>query len=372
MMRHARRAKPIPPPRPGRTPGPSALPKVPYPATVDRPAWTQLPAPVREEINRRSHQPVVAWDNAKAGLTPSFAATLRHADNSATFVKAAPLPADPDRATAQDSAAAAITREARICSRLPQRVPLARLRWHTEAAGWAIAAYDAIDGSTPQAGWSTRHRQTIIDTWQQTAALLRDPSWALRSVCAPAEPLPAGWAAVAANRRRLPAHAAHLTPLAPQLAVWEARFLAECDDATTLAHFDLRPDNTLISHDSRMWIVDWSTLRPGPAHIDAVILAVAASADGSDPQTFFEQAAPDVPPRSLDQALAWLCGAWLTYAAGPDRRDSPHLRALQLRDGLTAWQWLADRHTFPSAPRSDLPLAGRARLPHYPSAQEHC
>ncbi|MCP2323575.1 aminoglycoside phosphotransferase (APT) family kinase protein [Hamadaea flava] len=318
---------------------PAVLP-VPCPAATPRPGWEWLPASVQAEIDGWSHQRVVAASPACGGLSAVFAATVTHADGSSSFVKAAPC---------TSPAAAAYLREAQIARLLPLGVPSARLRWHSEHDGWVIVGFDAVDGRMPEPGWVPRDGQRLVAAWQQTAAALTGASPALRSAAGRPQPLPSGWADIVAGRRRLPAHAAHLATFAPSMQDLEAGFLATCDQATTLAHFDLRPDNLLLGPD-RVWLVDWATLQPGPAWIDLVTLAVAASDDGHDPQTFLDTAIPDLDGARLDQALAWMAGAWLTYAAGAPRPDAPHLRAFQLRNGLLTWRWLASRRDLPGTP----------------------
>ncbi|MEV0269888.1 hypothetical protein AB0H43_14010 [Hamadaea sp. NPDC050747] len=289
-------------------------------------------------ITTRSHQPLAAVIGAPGGLSSVFAGTLLHADGTRLFVKAAP---------ATTAAARGYRREALIASRLPLTVPSARLRWHTEADGWIILAFDAADGDLPDSGWSTSYRDTLVSAWRATTAALTAASPALRSAARRPQPLPAGWADVAAGRRSLPAEAGHLTELAPQMSALEAGFLTGCDRADRLAHFDLRPDNIILG-DDRVWIVDWATLQPAPTWIDVLILAVAASSDGADPDAFFDAFGTGADTTEVDQALAWMAGAWLTYAAGPPRPDAPQLRAFQLHHGTLTWRWLAARRNLPT------------------------
>lgn len=318
----------------------ACTPTVPYPATIARPCWFDLPRPVRDEIDHRSRQPVIDPVASRAGFTATFASVLTHADDSRSFCKAAP---------ADTPAAAAYAREAAIVALLPPAVPAARLRWRSHHADWIITAYDLADGTPLGPGWTTTSAAAAFATVRQTAQALTDASPALRVLARRPQPLRAGWSDVAAQRRPLPPQARHLMPLAASMARWEHQFLAAADSTDELGHFDARPDNLVIGG-GRTRLVDWATLQPGPAYVDAVTLLVAAADDGADPQRLLDQTATAISNDELDAVLAWLAGAWLTFAAGPARPDSPHLRAHQLRSGLHAWQWLAARHGLPTAP----------------------
>lgn len=313
--------------------------RLPYAPTA-RPGWLHLPEAVRAEIDRRSLQPTSSALSARAGDTTGFAALLTHHDDSQSFCKAAP---------AASPAGIAYAREAAIVALLPTGVPAARLRWRAaitaeeragRADGWFVAAYDAAGPASFEPGWSSAPGKAL-DAVTATATALTHASPALRSAAQPPGPLPACWADIAARRRSLPAQAAHLHRFAPTMAALEAAFLTAAAETDRLAHFAVRADN-LVQGGGRVRLVSWAAMRPAPADVDLVMLAVAAGADGADPQHVFDQGDVAMSGAALDQALAWLCGSWLTDPSG--RAGG------RLRDGLIAWQWLADRHQLPYAP----------------------
>lgn len=326
-----------------------AVPHVPYDATADRPAWTDLPPELRMLIETQIEQPVLSALTHRSGFTPGFAATLTLSDGSRVFCKAVP---------AGSGFADVYHREARNAAALPEQIPAPRLRWHADTDEHVVLCFDAVDGRPPALPWTGDDLAAVLDAYTQAAPLLRDPSLRLRAAVGPPGDLPAGWHAVASGDAVLPAAASHLAGHIDILAGWERHLLHRYETATGFCHYDLRPDNCVIDDGGRAWIVDWSSVRPGPVWTDTIMLLVSAVGDHDTDQLFaLHPSAADATARDLDATLAWLAGAWLTAAARPAPPRSPHLRDHQLRNGLLAWTWLATRHGISPSARSAPGLA---------------
>jgi hypothetical protein len=110
---------------------------IPYTRTAQRPAWDELPAPLRAAIADRFGE-IASTRVAGGGFTQGFAAVVTTVGGLRRFVKAAPLDSPPAEWYAQ---------EARITAALPDGVPAARVQWTAELAGHYVICMDAVDAT---------------------------------------------------------------------------------------------------------------------------------------------------------------------------------------------------------------------------------
>ena len=313
-----------------------------YGATAVRPAWADLPAPLRTAIEERLGEPVTSAESAGGGFTRGFAATLTTAAGKRVFVKAAHLAHQPQLT-------AWYAREAEICARLPAAVPAPRPRWRLMAADYLVICFDAVDGRPPRLPWHPAELDAALRAWATAAAALRTPPADLLHVGMPtlAELLRADlshWHAIAAGEEPLPPFAAHVARHLPELvALEEALPDYAADDG--VIHGDLRLDNILIDRAGDAWICDWSWPCRGPAWFDTASLLVSAYASGLDADALFatHPTARDAPPDALDATLAALAGYWLTGAAAGPTDAAPAIRHHHRWSGDAALTWLATR-----------------------------
>ncbi|GAA0812487.1 phosphotransferase family protein [Spirilliplanes yamanashiensis] len=303
----------------------------PYGATATRPAWPDLPPPVRAAVERRLGAPVTAADVAGGGFTPGFAAVLTTAAGERVFVKAG-----------QERWYA---REAAINAALPTGVPAPRLRWAAGVADHTVLCFDALDGAVPRLPWRPADLAAALAAWATAADLLRDPPPALAAVGLPAladlarDDL-SWWTEIAAGHEPLPPSCAPHAARVGELAGLE-RLLWSYPE-TGVLHGDLRLDNLVLDGAGRAWLCDWTWPCRGPVWFDTATLLVTAHASGLDADTLFaaHPTAAGAPPDALDAALAALAGHWLVRAGDPP--PSAH-RAHQAFSGEQALAWLAAR-----------------------------
>jgi hypothetical protein len=320
----------------------ASAPPVRYEATAERPAWADLPAPVRAAVVERLGAPVVSARTAGAGFTTGFAAVLETAVGDRGFVKAASFAEQPQLTDWY-------AREAQVLALLPPALPAPRVRWTLTAGGYLVLCLDAVDGRLPLLPWPDGELGAALDTHAQISAALRKPPAALVALGLPrladlAREDLAMWQEIAAGLEPLPDLPPDLSGRLPELAALEA-LLPGYADVPTLIHCDLRLDNLLIDRAGRAWLCDWNWICHGPGWFDLATLLLTAYADGRDVDALFagHPTAQDCPADGLDAALAALCGYFLTRAGVAPGTASPAVRLHQRWSGEIALAWLAAR-----------------------------
>ncbi|MFI7607988.1 phosphotransferase family protein [Micromonospora sp. NPDC049366] len=316
-----------------------------YHATAARPGWATLPEGLRAAITARLGAPVTATRVAGAGFTRGFAAVLTTADGGSAFVKAAGRVEQPRLVDWY-------AREAAVLARLPTGLPVPRLRWTLDAAGWHAICLDAVDGRTPGLPWAPAELDATLAGYAELAAALTDPPPGLLALDPPrladlARDDILWWGEVAAGREPAPALPATLAARLPELVALESRLPGYADAAPpdALIHGDLRLDNVLVDRQGRAWFCDWTWLTRGPAWFDLAGLLIAAYASGLDADRLFADhpAAAGAPADALDVTLAALAGYFLTTAAATPPTASAAIHRHHRFSGEQSLAWLATR-----------------------------
>ncbi len=214
--------------------------------------WDELEAPVRLAIEARTGR-VHSARTVSAGLNSQLAVVLDTSTGS-VFIKG--LRADHPGVVRQG-------REAMINPYVHAVAP--RLRWHDQAAGWDLLAFEYIDGAR-----HADYRPGSPDL-MRVISVMHD----LAAVSCPDLP-------VKRARQR-----------------WAAYVDREADldllDGDALLHTDFNPLNILLGPD-RLWIIDWAWPTRGAAFIDAACFLIRAMAAGHS--------------ASQAEALAARCPGW--------------------------------------------------------------
>lgn len=108
-------------------------------ATAIRPAWDQLPAPLRDGLDARLGG-ITATRAQPGGFTPGLAVRLQLADGSRVFAKGIPI---------GHVLAGKYLEETATCRQLPAAAPAPRLRWNGQIDGRIVPIFDDIDGRHP-------------------------------------------------------------------------------------------------------------------------------------------------------------------------------------------------------------------------------
>lgn len=312
----------------------------PPPASNPRVPWSELPARLRTEVERRLGCPVVAARTQPGGFSPGVAARLELADGSRAFVKAVSPAGNP-------IAPSIHRREARIVAAIPRSAPVAQLLWalDDDPDGWVLLAFEDVDGHQPAVPWRDHELDIVLEAMAALAADLTPSPLGPPLVASAADAFGRGemsWAALAATPN-------------PALDPWSARHLAElvaleanageAARGDTLLHFDLRADNLLLTADG-VHVVDWPHAHVGAAFVDLVWFApCVAMQGGPSPRDLMARYGParDADPAALDPVIAGVAAYFTAGSLQPPAPGLPTLRAFQAAQAEVARAWLAER-----------------------------
>jgi hypothetical protein len=262
------------------------------------------------------------------------------ADGRRVFVKAI----GPDALSGAPGGQDFYRQEARITAALPRSVAAPALIETWEAEGWVILCFEDIGGTNPALPWERDQLLRVLEALTVTAAALT-PS----PVDAPAAATPGGsdhWRHLASQPRSISS--------LPGLGNWVHDNLdllvaleASAETAAagdTLAHFDLRADNIVLTRRD-VFFVDWPHARVGAPWLDLVyFLPSVAMQCGPPPEEVFwgHPLARFAQRRDVLSVLAGLAGFMIHGATQPPPPGIPTLRKFQLAQGQQAVRWLRE------------------------------
>lgn len=313
-----------------RTPVPLT---VPHAATAQRPAWSELPAGVRDWIQDQVGAPVVAAVSECSGYTPGFAARLRLADGRRVFAKLA--------GWGREWLLESYAKEAAKRRRMPTGVPAPELitdaRTMIDNLDWQLLIFTEIDGRPPRRPWTAGDVGIAVRAVEAAARALTPAPAGY-----PWQPLSAELGGLSPDKelmitRRFGDHADEVRELVGGFA--------DLCDGSTLVHADLRDDNVMIDAGDRGWIVDWTFPLLGRPWVDLVTLLISVRGDGLDADAILD-ASPLVGPEDkdgIDSLLADLALYYAIMSGGPEPDASPYLREHQRWSGIVVADWLAER-----------------------------
>jgi hypothetical protein len=279
-----------------------------YRNTVTRPAFAELPAPVRAGIESAAGSVVdVAFPSVTTGFTGAYAGLLALGDGRRVFAKAAgPL---------APFALEAIPREARILGQLDGRVTAPALVGAAAVGDWQLLVLEAIEGRLPGMPWTAADAEAAHGACLELAALEPTDVAALTdsSLAADVGADPMALACLdelASGARSWPDG---IPPLTPDHARELARLGGLAGQALAgerLVHCDLRPDNMLVTPAGRARVVDWNWVTRGPVWCDWVGLLPLMAHHGLDVERMAARSPllEGVDAEAVDAFLAILVG----------------------------------------------------------------
>ena len=313
------------------------------PAAGQRLPWSDVPAPVRAEVEARFGSAVISAHSQVGGFSPGVAARLRLADGSRAFVKAVCSAPNPD-------APAIYRREARIAAALPADVPAPVLQWSFDDGEWVVLAFDDIDGRTPDLPWRPHELERVFDALRALAEQLTPSPIALEPASEALTRLFGGWRRIAAAESPIEALPGGVRAHLDDLTALEARW-PEAVQGDSLVHLDLRADNLLLT-DDRVFVVDWPWAAVGAPWLDLVaMLPSVAMQGGPDPESAWRShpLSDGTDDECVDAFIAALAGLFVHSSLLPPPPGLPTLRAFQRAQGEHATAWLAQRRGWPPA-----------------------
>jgi aminoglycoside phosphotransferase (APT) family kinase protein len=294
-----------------------------------RPTWRELPATLRQGVERVLGSPVVASDSRPGGWSPGSADLVTTADGARAFVKTAD--------TEVNGRTVAMHRREAELLRLLDGDPAPRLLGVVDDPPWFGLVVEAIEGRHPDPA-SERDTDSMLDA---VTALPAAPAGShLNRIEEELAPDALGWRRLREDGAVLPEEIGDRLPLLESLA---AR-LPEAVHGDSIVHLDLRLDNALLDADGRGRLVDWPSAVVGARWVDAVTyLLDVRHLGGPIDAGLRHPVLRDVPAESVDVLLAVLGAYFLDSARRPEAPELAGLRAYQEAQGRTVTGWLLER-----------------------------
>ncbi|MFC9298538.1 phosphotransferase family protein [Streptomyces sp. NPDC057011] len=317
----------------------SAPETAPPPAAGVRTEWWAVPDRVRGLVEEGLGARVERAVTQSGGFSPGVAARVRLTDGRRVFLKAAGPQPNPDTPGLHRA-------EARITSALPTAAPVPSLLMTWDVDGWAVLAFEDIDGSTPAQPWLSDELRRVLAATAELAALLDPAPVDVPSLADRCASQFRGWRHLAA--------AADAGPV-PALDPWARRNLARLAErergweracaGTALVHGDLRADNLLLT-DDRVVVVDWPWAAVGAAWFDVVAMApsvIMQSGPGAVELIDAHLDGRGAPAQDVTTVLTAVAGYFAHQSLQAPPSGLPTLRAFQRAQGEAALGWLRRR-----------------------------
>jgi len=298
--------------------------------------WADVPASVRESVEKMAGGRIVTATNVDGGFSPGPAARCELADGGVVFVKAAGLSLNPHSPGMH-------RREGELLAAMPPDVPAPRLIGVVDDGDWVALVIEWIEGRMPRAPLGQDDLGRLLRLVHRLAQIDGHPS--LKS-CAEAHPYLFG------HWRRLVEQ-----PLAG-LDDWTVEHLEQFVEierdveyavaGDRLVHLDLRTDNVIFAdagedHDV---VVDWPGASRGAAWVDLVGLLPSLELDGAPvcEDLFARQpVARSADHDAVNALVASMAGYFTRQSLLPAPPGLPTVRAFQAAQGEVTRRWLAER-----------------------------
>jgi hypothetical protein len=297
--------------------------------------WPDVPADVRDAVDRALGSPVVEAASQPGGFSPGVAARCRLADGGRVFVKAV--------SAAQNRQSPRMhRREAEVAGQLPTSVPAPRLLHVHDDGHWVALAFEDIDGRQPQEPWTLADLDVVMPAIADLGRSAAPAEVAgMATVMDRHRSIFDGWRRLASGDGDLAALPQWVASRIDQLAAIESGWEdAAAGDA--LLHADLRADNVLIRPDRSVVFVDWPWACRGAAFVDPLLMLWSIGlGDGPDPAMVIERygLADGVDDGDFLAVSVAVCGFFARSSQDDPPPGLPALRAFQRaqRDVGLAW-----------------------------------
>jgi len=287
--------------------------------------FEEVPAQVRAWVERVLGSVVVSAATQQGGFSPGVAARLITASGRRAFVKAVGTslnPRTPELFRQEITAVQAI-------GQLPTTPVLYDVY---DDGDWVGLLFEDIEGRLPAHPWEQHDADRVLDAVAELTDALDPSPWPDAPVAAvrSAEFL-SRWDNVIADGLDVPDWAVGRVE---ELAELSRAGLRELAEGKTLAHWDLRADNIILT-DDRVVFIDWAHPALAPRWADTVMLHVDMRESVTLPEL------PDDP--AITGFLAAMAGGLWWGAAQPAPPNLPTIRPWQRKQALIHLDWVRER-----------------------------
>jgi aminoglycoside phosphotransferase (APT) family kinase protein len=297
--------------------------------------WHEVVPDLRATLESEFGARVVASEGRTGGFSPGLASVLTFDDGRRVFAKAI-------SAARNTFSVDMIRTESAVLAALPAHVPAPRLRWTYDDGEWVALVTDAIDGYNPGEPWNASDLARYLEAATALAQSLT-PS--------PIDAPPISdddefrsWLRIAAtpgSERLAPWIRAHMTRLAGLDAQWPV-----ATRGASLMHGDFRADNLVLTPDGGFVMVDWPSVRVGPAWLDLLLsLPSVAMHGGGDTEELWSGHAlvRTADADAVNVALAGFAGLLISRSLEPVPPLLPTIREFQRAQADVTLRWLFGR-----------------------------
>jgi aminoglycoside phosphotransferase len=287
--------------------------------------YEKMPEPVRGWVERALGSAVVTAATQQGGFSPGVAARLVTASGRRAFVKAVGTslnPKTPELFRLEITAMQAI-------GRLPMAPELYEVY---DDGDWVGMLYEDIDGRLPAHPWEQADADRVLDALAELTDVLDPSPWPDAPVVAVrSHDFLSRWNNVLEEGLAVPSWMEGRVEEFAELAQKGLRALAA---GKSLAHYDLRADNIILT-DDRVVFIDWAHPGLAPRWTDTVILH--AEMRGS-------VVLPDLPDdEAITGFIAAVGGGLWWGSAQPAPPGIPTMRSWQRESALVHLDWVRQR-----------------------------
>lgn len=304
-----------------------------------RVAWQDVPARVREAIERVCGSPVAQARTQPGGFSPGVAARVRCADGTRWFVKASSAEVNPHTPRLH-------RQEARVLADLDPLIasgelPVPRLIGTVEHRPWFALVIEDAAGRHPVLPWQDAELDLVLAALNQLAAALTPAPVEVPGITDYLGRELTGWRTLAGasdDDRIDPWARARLDELAAIEATWESHAAGD-----TLVQGDIRADNLLIT-DTGLKVVDWPHACRGAVFTDLLLFAPSVAMQGGPEPAELIARSPlgrSASAAAIRAIACALAGYFVQRSLLPPPPGLPTVRQFQAAQGKIACRWLA-------------------------------
>lgn len=325
--------------------------KSPWEKTVEKepkPRWQDVPESVKDAIERRLGERVVAGRRVYGGYGPSTTLRLHLAGGRSVFVKGA-------GAGSNDHIWRVVPEEERIYREVPAIRPFAPAYLGTVLApGWHLILLEDLKGTRSLPPWTKAAARTVMADLARLHLALRPHATRFRPW--EAEAFAANWAKVGPGGEDR-AHVATLFADGRAALGWLERALpefvrAEAGIRTTpvrgAIHSDVRSDNLRLRR-GHLVLFDWASASHGPLAFEPVAFLPSVAAEGGPPpgallpvyREAMAKGGVEILEADIRASVSAVAGYFASRAGRPPMAGLPRLRRVQRQQFRFALPWAA-------------------------------